>query len=79
MTRESFLATAAATARGLGTFFNERIKAHRTALQACAVQVPLLGACVWLMSALGVNPNLAFTGIAAIMGVKAVFPGGEKD
>jgi hypothetical protein len=77
--QESVLTTAAATARGLGTFINEGIKEHRTALKACAVQVPLLGACVWLMGTLGVNPSLAFTGILAIMGVKSVFPAPKDD
>ena len=62
---------AAKAARSLGAFLSEGLTAHRAALQACAIQVPVISLSVSLLHALGVDPTVAFTAIAAIMGIKS--------
>jgi hypothetical protein len=70
--REPFLlGTAANVARSVGDFVREGLTTHRAALQACAIQVPVLSLSVSLLHALGVDPTIAFGVIATIMGVKS--------
>ena len=69
-TRKSLTAKAAKSARALGDFVREGVVEHRVALQACAIHAPVIGGCVLLFHALGVDPTIAFTAVAAIMGVK---------
>ena len=71
-------ASAASIARSLGAFVREGLEEHRAALRACAVQVPVIGGCVWLLHALGVDSTVAFTAIAAIVGAKTVSKDGAK-
>jgi hypothetical protein len=64
------LGGAASIARSIGDFVREGLTTHRAALQACAIQVPVISLSAWLLQQVGFDPKLAFTAIAAIMGVK---------
>jgi hypothetical protein len=75
--REPILVGSAADiARSLGAFVREGLEENRPMLKACAIRVPLLGACFAFLHACGLDPTVAFTAAATIMGLSK--DGGKK-
>ncbi len=66
------LGSAASITRSIGDFILEGLERHRSAIQACVVQVPTMFLSVLALQHVGVDPTKAFLGVGTLMGWKTI-------